>query len=52
MKIHPVGDELFHTDMKKLTVPFCNFANNPKNLPQHQQKSYRNWPQGQVTPSR
>jgi len=38
MKIHPVGAELSHgdrwtngqTDMLKLTVAFCNFANMPK----------------------
>ena len=39
MKIRPVGDELFHadrqtdgeTDMTKLIVAFCNFANTPEN---------------------
>jgi len=35
MKIHPVGDKLFHvdrqTDMTKLMVIFCYFANMPKN---------------------
>ena len=35
MKIRPVGAELFRadgrTDMKKLTVAFSNFANEPKN---------------------
>ena len=35
MKIHPVGDELFHadgrTDMTKLTAVFLNFANAPTN---------------------
>jgi hypothetical protein len=35
MKICPVATELFHadrqTDMMKLTVTFCNFANAPKN---------------------
>jgi len=39
MKIRPVGADLFHMDgrkdrrtyMKKLTVPFRNFANAPKN---------------------
>jgi len=38
MKIRPQGAELFnadgqtgHTDMKKLTVAFRNFANVPKN---------------------
>jgi hypothetical protein len=39
MKIRPVGAELFHaggrvdgrTDMTKLIVDFCNFANEPKN---------------------
>ena len=34
MKINPVGAELFHadgrTDMTKLIVAFCNFANAPK----------------------
>jgi hypothetical protein len=34
MKIHPVGAYLFHadrqTDMTKLIVPVCNFANAPK----------------------
>jgi hypothetical protein len=37
-KIHPVGTELFHadgqmdgkTDMIKIIVTFCNFANVPK----------------------
>jgi len=33
MKIHPVGAEVFHvdrqTDMMKLMVTFCNFANMP-----------------------
>jgi hypothetical protein len=37
MKIHPVGAELFHagrqTEMTKLIVAFCNFANAPKNQP-------------------
>ena len=41
MKIHPVGAELFHgdrqkgkrTDMMKLTVKVCSFANMPKNSP-------------------
>jgi hypothetical protein len=39
MKIHAVGDEVFHvdgrtgqTDMTKLIVAFCNFANAPKNI--------------------
>ena len=35
MKIHPVGAKLFHadgrTDMTKLTVTLCNFANTPRN---------------------
>jgi len=35
MKIHPVGAQLFHvdgqTDMMKLTVTSCNFANMLKN---------------------
>jgi len=37
MKIHPVGVKLFHaygldrqTEMMKLTVTCCNFANAPK----------------------
>jgi hypothetical protein len=34
MKIRPVGAEIFHaegrTDMTKLTVPFCKFANAPE----------------------
>jgi hypothetical protein len=38
MKIRPVGEEFFlverqidgWTDMTKVTVPFCNFANAPK----------------------
>ena len=42
MKIHPVGDELFHADiwtdgqtnMKKLIVAFSNFANAHKNKPE------------------
>jgi len=37
MKIGPLGTELFHvdgwTDMTKLIVAFCNFANVPKNVP-------------------
>jgi len=37
MKIRPVAAKLFHadrlTDMKKLTVAICNFANMPKNEP-------------------
>jgi hypothetical protein len=36
MNIHPVGAQLFHaggqTDMTKLIVTFCNFANTPKNI--------------------
>jgi hypothetical protein len=40
MKIRPVGAELFHaderTDMTKLTLPFRNFANAPKNCWCHQ----------------
>jgi len=35
MKIHPVGDELFHADkqtgMAKLIVGFRNFTNAPQN---------------------
>jgi hypothetical protein len=35
MKICPMGGELLHadgqTDMKKLTVAFCNFAKSPRN---------------------
>jgi hypothetical protein len=35
IKIHPAGASLFavgrRTDMTKLTVTFCNFANVPKN---------------------
>jgi hypothetical protein len=37
MKICPVGAKLFHADRQtniiKLTVAFCNFANTPKNTP-------------------
>jgi hypothetical protein len=40
MTMHPVGAELFHadrqtngqTDMIKLTVTFCNFADAPNNM--------------------
>jgi len=36
MKISPVGAELFHvdrqTDMTKLIVTFCDFAEAPKNI--------------------
>jgi hypothetical protein len=36
MKIRPAAAELFHadgwTDMTKLIVAFCDFANAPKNL--------------------
>jgi hypothetical protein len=40
LKISPVGAEVFHaegkterqTDMTKLLVALCNFANTPKNL--------------------
>jgi hypothetical protein len=36
MKVLAVGAELFHvdrwTDMTKLIVAFCNFANAPKNI--------------------
>ena len=40
MKIRPVGSELFHaggrpevrTEIRKLIVAFCNFANAPKNV--------------------
>jgi hypothetical protein len=35
MKIWPLGAELLHvdewTDIAKLTIPFRNFANTPKN---------------------
>jgi hypothetical protein len=39
MKIRPAGAELFHTDrrtdMTKVTVAFCNFANAPKKETRH-----------------
>ena len=31
MKIRPLGNELFHTDMTKLIDAFRNFANASKN---------------------
>jgi len=46
MKIHLVGTDIFHadgrtdgrTDMMKLMVTFCNFANAPKNREVERQK--------------
>jgi hypothetical protein len=38
MKVHPMGDELFHTDRQtgrrdESNSRFCNFPNAPKNCP-------------------
>jgi hypothetical protein len=38
MKICPVGVELFQTDMTKLIIAFCNFANGPNKI----RKSFTN----------
>lgn len=49
MNIHPVRAEIFHTEgqtgILKLTVPFCNFMDVPKNIgksyiEQHSSVSY------------
>jgi hypothetical protein len=50
MKIRPVGAELFHedrrtdgrTDMTKLVVAFCNFANTPNKKRQNTVTEYFN----------
>ena len=55
MKIRPVGAELFHacvrTDgqirMMKLTIPFRNFANEPKNKEKEKLQDI-NWKIGRV----
>jgi len=51
MKTRPVGDDLLHTDgrtdMTKLIVVLCNFANSPKTVRGTSHALVCEWPQAE-----